>query len=105
MYQSYNYYPLLWSIVYMCSCKIISYQVVRAGGLLGTVNVSWAVLSDSDDDIVEDSGFIIFEPGQGSHEIPIWVRGDKQPELDEVIMVQLMEVSQVNMPFEYCLYE
>ncbi|CAL1527000.1 unnamed protein product, partial [Lymnaea stagnalis] len=72
--------------------------VVRLGGTIGTSRVLWEVDEDKSDgqDIINQEGNLTFLPGQTSQFIELQVRGDKIPELDEIIRVKLVSVLQGN---------
>ena len=70
-------------------------QVMRAGGSIGEVNVTWAVLADTSNDLTETAGVLTFDPDQTEAHLVLRVRDDSRPELDERFTVQLMTTTQV----------
>ena len=65
------------------------------GGALGQSMVSWEVQGDKDNDIVDQAGNLTFGHGQLTADIHLKIRGDTEPELDEVFSVLLTGVSRV----------
>ena len=65
---------------------------MRLGGNIGEINVTWIVLSDPEDDLVVDKGQITFQAGQTEAYIPMQIRGDSEPEMDELFLIQLTGV-------------
>ncbi|KAL8615958.1 hypothetical protein ACOMHN_034634 [Nucella lapillus] len=78
----------------------ISYQpvllkVVRLGGSIGADTVSWRATEDVADgqDLTESSGTVLFSSGQKEANLEIRIRGDTEPELDEMVQVRLIQVA------------
>ena len=59
------------------------------------MNVTWQVMDDVSDDLVESIGHLTFDPDQNSAEFTLHVRDDIAPELDETYHVQLLHASVV----------
>ena len=71
---------------------------MRLGGAIGSDVVSWQATEDEDDglDLMDTVGTVSFEPGQIEANMEIRIRGDTEPELDELLIVRLMQVAQVS---------
>lgn len=71
--------------------------MVRLGGTIGSDTVNWEAFEDQDDglDLTERSGAVTFSAGQSEASLEIRVRGDTEPELDEILTVKLTQVTQV----------
>ncbi|XP_072038274.1 adhesion G-protein coupled receptor V1-like [Amphiura filiformis] len=72
-------------------------QIMRNGGNLGVVNVSWFATADVnssgadvDTDLVVDYGIVTFDIGQISAVISVLISPDDVPELDEVFYIHLL---------------
>ena len=70
---------------------------MRLGGTIGSDTVSWEAFEDQDDglDLTERSGVVSFSAGQSEASLEIRVRGDSEPELDEILRVRLTQVTKV----------
>jgi hypothetical protein len=60
--------------------------------------VSWQATEDMDDghDLVEHSGTVAFQSGQNEAYLELKIRGDTEPELDEIATVRLTQVAYVS---------
>jgi hypothetical protein len=67
----------------------------RTEGSIGEVIVTWQVLSDKGNDIVDHTGNVTFSNEQLSGDIGLKVRGDPIPELDELFIIEIIAVSRV----------
>ncbi len=74
---------------------MVIFQVTREGGSIGEVKLNWKIENDPNNDILHKSGSVDFAQGQLSAELEIQIRGDTVPELDEVFIVQIENVSLV----------
>ena len=72
-------------------------QIERTGGSIGQVEVQWELTQDSNNDFVDRNGTVIFGSLITRADLPLKVRGDTVPELDEVFDVQLTAVSKVKL--------
>jgi hypothetical protein len=72
---------------------------LREGGKIGPSDVSWEVVNDEDNDLVNQTGVIQFKNGQPSAIISIHVTGDTVPELLEKFTIRLTNVTKVCKPF------
>ncbi|XP_076465116.1 adhesion G-protein coupled receptor V1-like isoform X2 [Babylonia areolata] len=77
------------------SYKSVFLKVLRLGGTIGLDTVLWTAIEDLDDgqDLVESSGSVQFAAGQNNANLEIKVRGDTLPELDEILIVKLTQVT------------
>ncbi|XP_041376199.1 adhesion G-protein coupled receptor V1-like [Gigantopelta aegis] len=64
-------------------------EVVRLGGTIGKAQVTWQVVGDDGNDVVDLTGNITFMSGQTIGYAEIRIRGDTEPELDEIVSVVL----------------
>lgn len=80
------------------SCNSNCLQVLRLGGTIGADTVTWQASEDEDDgtDLVDKTGSVTFAAGQTSANLEIKVRGDTQPEMDEIIIIRLIQAAQVS---------
>ncbi len=69
--------------------------MTREGGSIGEVKLNWKIANDPNNDILHKSGSVDFAQGQLSAEVEIQIRGDTVPELDEVFIVEIVNVSLV----------
>ena len=60
------------------------------------MTVFWSA-EDFEDDLVDDRGEVLFSNGQTLALLPVKIRGDRVPELDETFTVKLTEVSSVSL--------
>ncbi|CAG2257626.1 ADGRV1 [Mytilus edulis] len=67
-------------------------RVDRLQGIIGTSTVTWEVLGNQDNDIVDLNGIIVFNHGDTSQNLEVKVRADTVPELDETYQVKLTTV-------------
>ena len=84
---------------------------MREGGSLGSVILFWSVsavhkspsgnTTDPSADVTNTFGTIQFSPGQLEAVMSIGIKDDPEPELDEMFLVQLVNVSQVS---DYTLF-
>ncbi|XP_059825311.1 adhesion G-protein coupled receptor V1 [Hypanus sabinus] len=75
---------------------VITLQVVRNAGTLGTVSVYWVATMNEREvtsDLQESSGEIIFAPGQTTQTLQLELLSDDIPEVEEVIQVKLTHSS------------
>lgn len=70
---------------------------MREGGTIGDTTVLWALLDDSSDDFVYDSGLVLIEDGKTETTLIVTIRPDEEPELDELFTIRLTNVSQVSL--------
>ena len=70
--------------------------MVREGGSIGSANVTWEVEDDPHHDLVEMGGLLHFGDGKTEAGLGVKVRGDTLPELDEMFVVTLTNVSMVS---------
>ena len=84
----------------MLEIDLICGQIVREGGLIGSVNVTWRVQSSSNNDLMENEGQVHFESGQQEADLEIRIRGDTIPEVDKGLTILLVGTSAVS---EGCL--
>ena len=68
------------------------------GGTIGQALVTWQVTGDTGNDIVDLNGNITFQSGQTKGYAEIRIRGDTEPELDEIVKVILTASTEVR----YC---
>ena len=64
--------------------------------MIGTSSLTWKLLGNPDNDIVDLTGVLIFSHEQTSGNIEVKVRADVIPELDETYQVQLTSVEPVS---------
>ena len=74
----------------------VRFQVVREGGAIGQVKVTWSSVNDTEGDLMESDGVIVFEDGQKDGEITVRIRGDTIPELEEHFGIVLVNSSKVS---------
>ncbi|VDI35962.1 G-protein coupled receptor 98 [Mytilus galloprovincialis] len=67
-------------------------RVDRLQGIIGTSTVTWEILGNQDNDIVDLNGIIVFNHGDTSQNLEVKVRADTVPELDETYQVKLTTV-------------
>ena len=72
------------------------YQVIREGGAIGTVDVTWEMTSDPAHDLVDLNGTVTFVEGEKEKDILLKVVSDTVPELDELFQMMLTSVSEVS---------
>ncbi|ESP05659.1 hypothetical protein LOTGIDRAFT_102713, partial [Lottia gigantea] len=72
----------------------VFFEVVRLGGAIGNSTVTWITEGDVNNDLVDKSGEITFESGQITSRIEIKIRGDIDPELDEIFRITLTATSE-----------
>ena len=70
--------------------------MLREGGSIGLVNVTWKVQEDPDNDLLDQSGVLTFDPAQTEADLVLRVWDDGIPELEETFIVSLTEVSRVS---------
>ena len=75
---------------------VVFRQIVREGGSIGAVNVTWKVMYDRGNDLTEKGGLVYFASGQQVALLNIGVVGDTEPEVDEMFTILLKETSAVS---------
>ncbi|KAJ8304144.1 hypothetical protein KUTeg_017727 [Tegillarca granosa] len=69
-------------------------NVLRLQGDIGVIGVTWKILGNPGNDIVEVNGTVVFPHGVTRASIEIKIRGDTEPELNEVYQIQLTGTQQ-----------
>ncbi|KAL4228132.1 hypothetical protein ACF0H5_013567 [Mactra antiquata] len=75
------------------SYNIVPLKIERIGGSIGLTMVTWKVINDQNNDIVEHTGNVTFNNGQLYADLDLKIRGDTLPELDELFIVELAHIS------------
>ena len=75
--------------------NLYTWQLQRIGGSIGLTQVTWQVLTDTNNDLVDHQGNVTFINQQLTSDLELKVRGDTVPELDELFVVELVVVSRV----------
>lgn len=70
--------------------------MLRKGGAIGQVNVTWEVQSDPDGDLLEKRGVLVFAQDETKKDLVLKVRDDIIPEMEESFTVVLKHVSKVS---------
>lgn len=70
-------------------------QVVREGGAISEASVGWRVVADPGNDLVKDSGEVVFSDGQTEGLLQLQVTDDSISELDEILQIVLVNVTEV----------
>ncbi|XP_069137444.1 adhesion G-protein coupled receptor V1-like isoform X2 [Argopecten irradians] len=68
-------------------------QILRKQGSLGESTVTWQILGQPDNDVVETTGNVTFNHGVTLAMFEVKIRGDTVPELDELYQIQLTAVN------------
>ncbi|XP_060082724.1 adhesion G-protein coupled receptor V1-like [Ylistrum balloti] len=68
-------------------------QVLRKQGSLGESTVTWQILGQPDNDVIETTGNVTFNHEVTMATFEVKIRGDTVPELDEMYQIQLSAVN------------